>query len=278
MQNNENNNEKELINDSDVNSQKENLDVVSANIEAKEVDLQSESNDNATQIKPRKRSIATVAATAVVGLVGIGVIASSGLINLTMDGEINEISYVDNKLVYDVNVKDVNKDNSIYFEIYDDNKSIMKYNIIENVKFDGNKKGEFSLEELDILNMDLSEPVSYKIRLKGDTGLIDRTYDSWILELSGVESEFNNVNLICDCKNSGYLLIDLDFKDDYGVFSNFSATLTDSAGTIREVEFTSNLHETQKVFVLDMAGGEATFVLNYWQNDTLKTRVNKVNI
>lgn len=274
-----NNDEKEALDGVVASNEKELLDNNNdLNQEAKEVDLQSENNENAQTIRPKRKNYTTIAATAIVGVVGLGVIASSGLINLNMDGSINEISYVDNKLVYDIDVNDVNKDNSIYFEIYDNGKSVMKYDVISKENFDGNRKGEFPLDELDILSKDLTLGLKYTVRLKGDTGLIDRTYDSWVLEIEGVSSEFNGALLTCDCAVSGYLLIDIDFKDDYGVYSDFEATLVDSSNVSRECVFSDNLHETQKIFVLDLAGGEATFTLRYKENGVLKTSVSNINI
>ena len=60
----------------------------------------------------------------------------------------------------------------------------------------------------------------------------------------------------------------MDFSDDYGIFTDFSAYIKDSKGKVRECTFTENLHETQSIFILDMAAGNAYFELSFNNNGT----------
>lgn len=201
------------------------------------------------------KTISITAGAAVVVLVSYSVISSSGLINLNMDASINDVSYVDNFLYYDIDVEEVKSSNSVFFEIYrdEDAKTKLPLDLNNEETFTGNLKGYISIEELNIPEeFHLNGTLSYTVRLCGNTGLLDRTYDSKILEISGVESVFKGVSYQCDCANSGYFKFKMDFMDNLGQFSSFEATLSDSAGNVEKCEFTEDLHGEQKIYALNL--------------------------
>lgn len=233
----------------------------------------SSTKRSSTKIQKNTRMTAqALAATAVIGIASLVIISTSGLINISMDGAINEIVYQDNGVRYNITVDNVNKDNDLFFEVYSDNKVVATYNIDFEHKnsFAGDLEGYISISDLNIEErLNTIDKLTYDFHLCGDTGLVNRTYDSWTLEVSKFESEFNGVNYQCDCSNSGCFLFTFDFVDDYNIFTDFEATLTDSQANTRKCIFTDNLHQQQKIPVFDFAGGECEFVVTYMKNDEL---------
>ncbi len=81
--------------------------------------------------------------------------------------------------------------------------------------------GETTLTEMTVSTNALPEPVS---------------------EIYGVEHK-------CTCSVDGYFHFTIDFIDEAGVFSDFSASLTDAYGNVSECAFTENVHADQHICV-----------------------------
>ena len=208
---------------------------------------------------------------AVIGVASLIVIGTSGLVNIDMDGKINDLLFQDNKIVYDINVSDVEKGNTMYFEIYEENasKPLTTKEIISDVKesLNGEVKGTLDLDDLKIdEKLKDKESISYTFHLCGNTGLVNRTYDSKVVKIEEFKSEFRSISYKSDYSNSGNFIFWLDFKDDYGIFEDFSAFLVDSNGVRRDCIFTDNLHEEQTIFILDLAAGPAHFEVSFKSN------------
>lgn len=213
---------------------------------------------------------------AVVGVASLIVIGTSGLVNINMDGKIESLTFQDNKIVYEVNVEDVEKGNTMYFEIYEgkSSKVSLTKEILTDVKepLTGKISGAFEVDELKIGDkLKTEESLSYTFHLCGNTGLVNRTYHSFVLEINSFESIFRSVSYRSDYANSGTFKFLMDFSDDYGIFTDFEASLKDSDGKIKKCLFTDNLHDEQSISILDMAGGDAYFELSFNSNGTKET-------
>ena len=213
---------------------------------------------------------------AVVGVASLVVIGTSGLVNINMDGHIESLIFQDNKIVYDVSVSDVEKGNTMYFEIYEgkSSKVSLTKEILTDVKepLTGKISGAFEVDELKIGDkLKTEESLSYTFHLCGNTGLVNRTYHSFVLEINSFESIFRSVSYRSDYANSGTFKFLMDFSDDYGIFTDFEASLKDSDGKIKKCVFTDNLHDEQSISILDMAGGDAYFELSFNSNGTKET-------
>lgn len=220
---------------------------------------------------------------AVVGVASLIVIGTSGLVNINMDGKIENLLFQDNHVVYEVNVSDMEKGNTMYFEIYEGTASnaISTKEIISDVTepLTDVVSGVLDVDDLNIQEkLKTEDSLKYTFRLCGNTGLVNRTYDSWILEINEYESIFRTVSYMSDYGNSGTFVFEMDFSDDYGIFTDFEAYIKDSEGTVRYCTFKENLHEQQSIFILDLAGGEAYFELSFNSNGTKETYGYKVLI
>lgn len=205
---------------------------------------------------------------AVVGVASLIVIGTSGLVNMNMDGKIESLLFQDNKIVYDVNVSDVEKGNTMFFEIYEGkaSKPLTTKEILGDVKesLNGQVKGMFDIDDLNIgEKLKEVDSLTYTFHLCGNTGLVNRTYDSYVLEINQYKSEFRSISYKSDYSNSGNFLFWLDFQDDYQIFTDFEAFLVDSEGVRRDCIFTDNLHEQQSIFILDLAAGPAHFEVSF---------------
>lgn len=213
---------------------------------------------------------------AVVGVASLIVIGTSGLVNINMDGHIESLIFQDNQILYEVNVEDVEQDNTMYFEIYEGNSSNVSLTkeILSDVKnsYSGIVKGSFSIDELKIEEKLKSvELMEYTFRLCGNTGLVNRTYDSYKLEVKSFTSVFNSVSYRSDYANSGKFKFIMDFTDDYQIFTDFEAYIRDINGKINKCTFTDNLHEEQSISIIDLDGGEAYFELSYYVDGKKET-------
>ncbi|MCR5112581.1 MAG: hypothetical protein K6A63_01440 [Acholeplasmatales bacterium] len=231
----------------------------------KETNQTSEYNVERKSKASAAKVTTTIAATAVVAFVSYSVISSSGLINLSMDAKINSVEFVDDGLDYDINVSEVKVSNEIYFSILYNDESVMKYTVdIDNDNtYTGQLTGHFALSDIDIASdLELANgPIEYTVRLCGNTGLVDRTYDSWIVEVSGLVSEFYSVTYEYQYDTTGYFVFQMDYIDNLGQFTDFKATLTDTNNAVSECTFTENFHDEQKISVLGLAS-EVTFTIS----------------
>lgn len=243
---------------------------------AKEVDSDGSeyaaSNARVKKIRQNAQSGGKFATgAAVVGVASLIVIGTSGLVNIDMDGSIESLLFQDNQIVYNVNVSDVEKGNTMYFEISEgkSKKVISTKEILSDVKesLTGEIKGQFDISDLNIEEkLKENESLTYTFHLCGNTGIVNRTYDSYILEINEYTSEFRSISYQSDYANSGNFLFWLDFTDSYGIFTDFSAYLIAADNTKRDCTFTENLHDTQSIFILDLVGGEATFTVSFMNN------------
>lgn len=76
-------------------------------------------------------------------------------------------------------------------------------------------------------------------------------------------TEFRKVEHGCTCAVDGMFRFKMDFIDENGWWSDFSATLTDAYGNVSECVFTDDLTEEQTIAVTDSAlrGTTAKFVI-----------------
>ncbi len=270
--NNEDNNSLEANKDSpnpEVLEVKKNEEVIDA----------SEYNEGINSKTKAVKATTAIAATAVVAFISYSVISSSGLINLSMDAKINSVEFVDDGLDYDINVFDVKISNEIYFSILYNEDEVMKYSVDINNDdtYSGELTGHFAFSDIDLeKELDAANGnLIYTVRLCGNTGLIDRTYDSWVVEINDLVSEFKSVTYEYQYDTTGYFVFQMDYIDNYGQFSDFKAYLSDSNGHVSYCNFTNNYHDEQKISVIGI-DSYATFTISINFNESVDDAANKL--
>ena len=271
------------LNEESSNSKETNKDAATPEVleveKTLEVTETSEYNEKNNGITRAVKASTAIAATAVVAFVSYSVISSSGLINLTMDAKINSVEFVDDGLDYDINVIDVKISNKIYFSILYNDEQVMKYDvdIKNNDTYSGALTGHFSFSDIDLEKEldDADGNLEYTVRLCGNTGLVDRTYDSWIVEIDSLESEFKSVTYEYQYDTTGYFVFQMDYVDNYSQFSDFMATLSDSSGHVSYCKFTNNYHDEQKISVIGI-DSLAKFTISINFNESVDALGNKL--
>ena len=271
------------LNEESSNSKETNKDAATPEVleseKVLEVTETSEYNERNKGITRAVKATTAIAATAVVAFISYSVISSSGLINLTMDAKINSVDFVDDGLDYDINVIDVKISNKIYFSILYNDEQVMKYDvdIKNNDTYTGALTGHFAFSDIDLEKEldDADGNLEYTVRLCGNTGLVDRTYDSWIVEIDSLESEFKSVTYEYQYDTTGYFVFQMDYVDNYSQFSDFMATLSDSSGHVSYCKFTNNYHDEQKISVIGIHS-LAKFTISINFNESVDALGNKL--
>ncbi len=253
---------KEIINSNElngngVNSELNNLNLNNENV-AEEV-LSAEQNDNGVTESPSSEGssdlsnvtrlagasssavagAATAAATAVAAIVGVVAFFNADLVNTAdVNLNVNSISVLDTSLSYDI---DASCNEPLVLSVYND---FYNYSItLEN----GSNVGEVDgLTE----NMNYTFVITYK-------GLISDAvaYRNVVKTLAPIRvTEFYEVAWECRCAVDGYFYFLMSFDDDFGYWSNFTATLTDDFSNVSYCTFTEDLHREQKIPIVNYDG------------------------
>lgn len=236
------------------------------NIVAKEnIEFDGKSSRKTDKIKARNKAI-SVLTSSLVGVVGLVVAGMTNLVNIKFKAKFNDVEYRDGQLFYSINVKDMTeKENLTIYQSRD----TTKLEPVRLVDEDGDGLIEGSIEvDRDYIERQLERKdnvnVKYVLDLRGVVGLeVERLFDRWVVRIDKYTSKFEDVTGYCNCGVDGYYYFTMNFEDDGGLFTDFEAYIEDDFGNKAKCEFTDNLHDEQKIFVLDLQGSHGKLVIKY---------------
>lgn len=239
---------------------------VNENIVAKEnIEFDGKSSRKTDKIKARNKAI-SVLTSSLVGVVGLVVAGMTNLVNIKFKAKFNDVEYRDGQIYYSINVKDMTeKENLTIYQSRD----ATKLEPVRLVDEDGDGLIEGSVEvDRDYIERQLERKdnvnVKYVLDLRGVVGLeVERLFDRWVVRIDKYTSKFEDVTGYCNCGVDGYYYFTMNFEDDGGLFTDFEAYIEDDFGNKAACEFTDNLHDEQKIFVLDLQGSHGKLVIKY---------------
>lgn len=222
---------------------------------------------NRSRINQQKKNQAMTQLTggmvATIAAVAVGV---TNLINVNLNASFNDVQYTDGAITYEVAVEDVKESDKLNLYFYDGDKLVETY-VLTDEDGDGVIAGAIPLDTENIESRLAAEgavSIPYRLTLKGEVGLdVERAFDSYLVKIDKLVSEFDGLEGECRCSVDGCYHFRMNFEDDGGLFSDFSAEIRDNYGNVAACSFTENLHEEQTIFVGNMRGTNATLVVSY---------------
>ena len=246
------------------------------NVTAKEnFEFDGKSLRKTDKTKSRNKAM-SVLTSSLVGVVGLVVAGMTNLVNIKFKAKFNDVEYRDGQIHYSIDVKDMTEKE--YLIIYQSRDTIDLEPVrLEDEDGDGLITGAIDVDkeyiEKQFENKENAK-VRYVLNLRGMVGLdVERLFDRYVVKIDKFTSNFEDVEGYCNCGVDGYYYFTMNFKDDAGLFSNFEAYIIDDfyestseqdkAKHISYCTFSDNLHEEQRIFVLDLQGSRGTLVIKY---------------
>ena len=261
---------------------------VSESVLVKEnVEFDGKSLRKTDKIRSRNKAL-SVLTSSLVGVVGLVVAGMTNLVNIKFKAKFNDVEYRDGKIFYSVGVKDMTEKEALTIYQSRDSIKLDSVSLLDD-NGDGVIQGSIDVDKDYIkrqqeLNKNIS--IKYVLDLRGMVGLdVERLFDRYVVRIDQFTSEFYDVDCYCSCGIDGYFHFTMNFDDDGGLFSNFEAYIYDDFYlTASEEEkknhivyctFSDNLHEEQKIFVLEnFEGSNGTFVIKY-NKDGVEEKIEK---
>ena len=217
--------------------------------------------------KKKALGILTGSLTAIIAGTVFGM---TNYLNVKMTANISNFVYEDSKVSCLINVQDMTDKETLNMYVYEDNNLVDGgKNIYKVDDFVENKLPFVYLIDPDhikeLLKTAPNKQVIYRFDLKGVVGLnVEREYDSYILKIDEVkQSEEIKVTGECTCSIDHCYNFTLDFVDSYNLYYDFEAYIEDSFGNTSYCSWENDVHETQKINVLDLVGSKATLHISY---------------
>lgn len=246
------------------------------NIPVKEnKEFDEKSLEKSLKNKNRNKAI-SVMTSSLVGVVGLVVAGLTNLVNIKFKAKFNDVKYRDGQIHYSINVKDMTEKENL--TIYQSRDTI-KLEPVSLIDEDGDGLIEGAIDvDKEYIEKQFAEKdnanVRYVLDLRGLVGLdVERLFDRWVVKIDKFTSNFEDVTGYCNCGVDGYYYFQMNFEDDGGLFTNFEAYIIDDfyenareedkPNHIAYCTFTDNLHEEQRIFVLDLQGSRGTLVIRY---------------
>ena len=249
---------------------------VSENVPVKENLSDDSRSKSEHKLNDNKRDRAlSVMSTSVVAAVGLVLGGITAFVNVKM-----KASFVDDNTKYDagvlsysINVQDMTEKETLCIYVTRDNKKIQTIDLLDE-DGDGVINGvipdvkEYVEEQFAVAD---NVEVNYLLELKGVVGLgVERSFDAFRTTITKTTAAFDKENGItgeCHCDEDGCFHFQLNFVDPNGVFHDFKAFIEDDYGNISECKWTDNLHEEQKIYVLNLKGSHGYFTVKYKADD-----------
>ncbi len=247
------------------------------NVRVKEnIEFDGKSLKKPGKIKARNKAL-SILTTSLVGVVGLVVAGMTNLINIKLKAEFDKVEYQDGRINYEINVENLTEKEYLVIYPERDGKKLDGIKLVDE-DGDGYIAGSFDVDtEYIQKQQELFDNVSvkYVVNLRGLVGLdVERLFDRYVVRIDQFTSEFEDVEGYCNCGVDGYYYFKMNFEDDGGLFSNFEAYIIDDFYDENDVtgekerhiaycSFSDNLHEYQKIFVLDLQGSRGKLVIKY---------------
>ena len=249
---------------------------VNENVVAKEnIEFDGKSLRKTDKTKSRNKAI-SVLTSSLVGVVGLVVAGMTNMVNIKFKAKFNDVEYRDGQIHYSINVKDMTEKENLTIYQSRDTIKLEPVSLVDE-DGDGTITGAIDVDkeyiEKQFENKDNAR-VRYVLDLRGMVGLdVERLFDRYVVKIDKFTSNFEDVEGYCNCGVDGYYYYTMHFEDDGGLFTNFkayivddfyeSASEADKSKHISYCTFSDNLHEEQRIFVLDLQGSRGTLVIEY---------------
>ena len=228
------------------------------------------------KIKSRNKAL-SVMTSSLVGVIGLVVAGMTNLVNIKYKADFEKVKYVDGEIQYSINVKELTtKENLTIYQSRDTKK--LEPIVYKDIDMkEGVIEGVIPVDQ-DYIQRQLASSdnvtIKYVLELRGLVGLdVERLFDRWVVRIDKFTSEFKDITGYCNCGVDGYYYFTMNFTDDGGLFSNFEAYIIDDfyeTASEQEKEkhiayctLSENLHDEQRIFVLDLQGSRGTLVIRY---------------
>lgn len=117
-------------------------------------------------------------------------------------------------------------------------------------------------DSLQLAESSLKPNMKYTLAVKSDGDVIAKTVIKTMKSEDYKVTKWTTVDYKCNCSNDGTFQFIMSYQDENGWWSDFEATLTDSAGTVSTCTFTENLSAMQTIPVTRVLSGKtATFTI-----------------
>ena len=247
------------------------------NVSIKEnLEFDGKSSRKTDKIKSRNKAL-SVMTSSLVGVIGLVVAGMTNLVNIKYKADFEKVKYVDGEIQYSINVKELtSKENLTIYQSRDTKK--LDPIVYKNIDMkEGVIEGVIPVDQ-DYIQRQLASSdnvsIKYVLELRGLVGLdVERLFDRWVVRIDKFTSEFKDITGYCNCGVDGYYYFTMNFTDDGGLFSNFEAYIIDDfyeTASEQEKEkhiayctLSENLHDEQRIFVLDLQGSRGTLVIRY---------------
>ena len=247
------------------------------NVSIKEnLEFDGKSSRKTDKIKSRNKAL-SVMTSSLVGVIGLVVAGMTNLVNIKYKADFEKVKYVDGEIQYSINVKELtSKENLTIYQSRDTKK--LDPIVYKNIDMkEGIIEGVIPVDQ-DYIQRQLASSdnvsIKYVLELRGLVGLdVERLFDRWVVRIDKFTSEFKDITGYCNCGVDGYYYFTMNFTDDGGLFSNFEAYIIDDfyeTASEQEKEkhiayctLSENLHDEQRIFVLDLQGSRGTLVIRY---------------
>ncbi|MBQ9513691.1 MAG: hypothetical protein IJR66_01745 [Clostridia bacterium] len=226
--------------------------------------------------------------TAITGLVGslvtvisAAVFGITTLLNVKMNAEFAEVAFVDGAINYEIQVADMTEKETLNLYLYDGEELVEGYPVpVIDEDNDGTVSGTIIIPQEEIQEkIDNGGEAKYRLSLKGNVGLtVERSFDSYVLKATLVNSHFDDVEGHCQCAVDGYYYFTMNFSDDNQVFTDFSAYIEDEFGNRADCVFNDDLHSEQRVFINNLKGAKAKLYINYCKDGEPTVKVIDITI
>ena len=247
------------------------------NVSIKEnLEFDGKSSRKTDKIKSRNKAL-SIMTSSLVGVIGLVVAGMTNLVNIKYKADFEKVKYVDGEIQYSINVKELtSKENLTIYQSRDTKK--LDPIVYKNIDMkEGVIEGVIPVDQ-DYIQRQLASgdnvSIKYVLELRGLVGLdVERLFDRWVVRIDKFTSEFKDITGYCNCGVDGYYYFTMNFTDDGGLFSNFEAYIIDDfyeTASEQEKEkhiayctLSENLHDEQRIFVLDLQGSRGTLVIRY---------------
>ena len=261
---------------------------VNENVSVKEnIDFGAKSSGKTDKIKSRNKAI-SVMTSSLVGVIGLVVAGMTNLVNVKYNAEFDRVKYIDGEIQYSINVKDLTEKENLTIYLSRDTKKLEPIRYEQTEMKEGVIEGVIPVDQ-DYIQRQLASSnnvtIKYVLELRGVVGLdVERLFDRYVVRIDKFTSAFDSVEGYCNCGVDGYYYFTMNFEDDGGLFTKFQAYIIDdfyesapddekskhisywaySDGIASKEEIESiNLHDEQRIFVLDLQGSHGTLVIKY---------------
>ena len=219
----------------------------------------------------RAMSMLSTGLAATIGLVLAGI---TNFVNVKMKASfVDEATKYDaGVLSYSINVEEMTEDETLTIYVTRDN---VRTETISLVDEDGDGVISGSIPGVkeyvdEVFAAKDNAEVNYLLELKGVVGLgVERSFDAYRTTITKRSAIFDSVEGECHCDEDSCFHFTMKFDDQSGVFSDFVAYIEDDFGNKSYCEFTSDLHEEQKIYVLSpkLQGSHGYLVVKYKADD-----------